>query len=94
VRLAFTLPEEKNACPEFPMLRLEQKATESAVVSPAGALGWLIATTRALFFLIGITQPAPQDESKIAIYFWSAVIAIGCVSALAVALVVRAVSML
>jgi hypothetical protein len=76
------------------MLRVERKTTRSATRDHRAAVDWLIATTRAIFFVIGITQPLPQEEAKTAVYFWSAVLAIACLSALAVALVVHAVSVL
>lgn len=56
--------------------------------------GFIVGTTRAIFYVLGITQPRAEQERAVALAFWAAVITLSLLCLGAVAAVIGSVSLL
>ncbi|MBV9669500.1 MAG: hypothetical protein JOZ43_00965, partial [Acidobacteriales bacterium] len=52
------------------------QVTSSAPQSAHGALGIAVAATRAIFYVVGITQPTARQERSVTAGFWATVAAL------------------
>ena len=65
-----------------------------ARVRSSAPLEWCFATTRAIFYVLGITQPSPQQERTVSLTFWASVLAIALFCLAGMVAVIGSVSLL